>query len=67
MRKESLSIEEFLPVCSGCGEKISGIGYEIDGEFYCEDCMNEYRIDGFKVGDENRDTAWEEANRGDYD
>jgi formylmethanofuran dehydrogenase subunit E len=31
-----------LPICCECGEPIqSDYLYEIDGELYCEDCMNE--------------------------
>lgn len=33
---------EKLPVCSHCGDPIQEEYYfEIDGEMYCEDCMND--------------------------
>lgn len=29
------------PTCSHCGEHVTDVVYEIDGERYCEDCLNE--------------------------
>ena len=29
------------PRCSHCGEHVTDVVYEIDGEYFCEDCLNE--------------------------
>lgn len=35
---------ERLPICDGCGERITDdYLYEIGGQLFCEECMNECR------------------------
>ena len=49
------------PICCECGEKIFGdTAYLIDGEIYCEDCMDSHRID---VTEYIEDTAYEQQMR----
>lgn len=43
-----------LPICSECGEPIQDeYCYEIDGEYICEECINNHRksIDTIEKGD----------------
>ena len=41
--------EAHRPKCHECGELLYKQAYEIDGELFCVDCLNEY----FKVDIEN--------------
>lgn len=37
---------EKMPVCCACGEHIqTEYLYDVDGDLYCEDCMNDCRKD----------------------
>lgn len=60
MRLDDESLEGYYPKCSRCGEDITGDGYKIDDEYYCEDCVKS--IDGTDVAEENRYAAYERAN-----
>ena len=41
LREEALK-ERLAPVCNDCGQPImSEFYYDVDGKFYCEDCMSD--------------------------
>ena len=64
MNLEDVPVEEFLPTCSQCGEKIECDGYkDKDGNYYCEDCFDDMfkQIDGYEEAEERRYSAFENA------
>lgn len=36
--------ENSKPVCACCGEHILDVGYHIGSDWYCEDCMEDYKV-----------------------
>lgn len=43
--RRNSNYEETCPHCSNCGEPIyDDYAWEINGEVYCEDCMNDFRV-----------------------
>lgn len=67
MRINDESLDGFYPRCAICGEPIEADGYQIESEYFCEDCIAECRIDGTEVAESIRDGAFEEAQEGLYD
>lgn len=61
MRIEDEPLEKFYPRCVLCGEPIEGEGYQIESEYFCENCISECKIDGADVANSLRDAAYENA------
>lgn len=61
MKISDESLDSFYPRCVLCGEPIEGEGYQIESEYYCENCIAESRIDGTDVAESLRDAAYDNA------
>lgn len=59
MRVEDEPLEAFYPQCSVCGDVITGDGYKVGDDYYCEDCVKPiYGLDEAII---RRDACFEEA------
>lgn len=61
MKIEDEPLDEFYPRCALCGEQITGDGYQIEQEYYCDSCIEMCRIDGTESAESIRDAAYEDA------
>lgn len=61
MKISDESLDSFYPRCVLCRKKIEGDGYQIESEYFCEDCISECRIDGTKEAESFRDAAFDNA------
>ena len=59
--REQAMWEKYAPICTECGEPImDDEAYLLNGEIYCEDCVNQSRID---VTEYIEGTAYEQQMR----
>lgn len=59
--REQAMWEKYAPACAECGEVImEDEAYLLNGEIFCEDCVNSHRID---VAEWIEDTAYEAHQR----
>lgn len=64
---EDEPLDSFYPICVMCGAKITDDGYHIMSSWYCDSCMDEFRIDGTEEAEKRREARYEEARESYFD
>ena len=61
--REEWSDDDIQEYCEECNEMITGVGYDLEGIFVCEDCIDDYVQEYLENTRFDNSSAWEDMQR----